>query len=207
MLFFKIRNFMSKKIVLGAHVSIAGGFWKALERAHEIGATAAQIFTKSNRQWIAKKITNDDIKSFLDAKKNFKINNIIVHASYLINLGSEKKDVQEKSIKALAEEINRCQLLEISYLVLHPGSNPSQDISKTCQLIAENINKVFEITPPKKTMLLLETMAGQGSTVGNTFESLAEIMKYISLKKNIGICIDTCHLFAAGYEFNDDKVL
>jgi deoxyribonuclease-4 len=196
---------MSTKSLLGAHLSIAGGFWKAIERAHQIGATCVQIFTKSNRQWRAKTITNEDAEKFLDAQKEFKVDTIVAHASYLINLASEKKDVQEKSIKALADEISRCQYLNIPYLVLHPGSNSSEVVSKSCQQIGKNINTAFEITPPQKTMILLETMAGQGSTIGKRFEDLAEIIKSVSSKKNIGVCIDTCHIFAAGYEFDNKK--
>jgi len=196
---------MPQKTLLGAHLSIGGGFWQAIARAHQIGANCLQIFTKSNRQWAAKKITNEDVEKFLEAQKNFKINKIIVHASYLINLASEKKDVQEKSIKALAHEISRCQLLQIPYLVLHPGSNPSENIFEACQQIAKNINAAFKITPPKETMVLLETMAGQGTTIGKKFEDLAEIIKHVTSKKNIGVCIDTCHIFAAGYEFDNEK--
>ena len=187
---------MIKKLLIGGHLSIAGGFWKSVERANQIGATCLQIFTK---------ITDEDIEKFLEARKRFNIDLVVAHASYLINLGSENIDVQEKSIKALADEINRCELLQIPFLVLHPGSNRSENKLETCKLIAENINKVFKIVNPKTTMILLETMAGQGSTVGKHFEDLAEIIKHITLKKNIGICVDTCHIFAAGYEFEDEK--
>ncbi len=196
---------MSTKSLLGAHLSIAGGFWKAIARAHQIGATCVQIFTKSNRQWKAKTITDEDVKRFLDAQEEFKIDTVVAHASYLINLASEKQDVQEKSIKALADEISRCQNLKIPYLVLHPGSNSSENIPQSCQQIGKNINAAFEITPPQKTIVLLETMAGQGSTIGKKFEDLAEIIKHVTSKKNIGVCVDTCHIFAAGYEFGDEK--
>lgn len=194
---------MIKKNFLGSHLSIAGGLWKALERAHQIEANCVQIFTKSNRQWASKKITDEDVENFLTAKKKFKINHVVVHASYLINLASEKKDVQAKSIKALADEIARCNILNIEYLVLHPGSNPSEDITSSCKQVAEGINKAFAIEPPKKTVVLIETMAGQGSSIGKTFENLSEIIKHVNLEKNIGVCIDTCHIFAAGYEFDN----
>ncbi len=196
---------MTKNILIGGHLSISGGFWQALVRAHSIGATCVQIFTKSNRQWAAKKIEDADIEKFISTQKALDIKVIIAHASYLINLGSEKKDVQEKSIKALADEIERCEKLSIPYLVLHPGSNPSEDISQTCLQIAHNINKAFDVYKPRHTMLLLETMAGQGSTVGNSFENLAEIISQTTHKKNIGVCIDTCHIYAAGYAFEDEK--
>lgn len=196
---------MKKNILIGAHLSIAGGFWQALVRAHSIGANCVQIFTKSNRQWAAKKINDSDVEKFISYQNELGIKVVIAHASYLINLGSEKKEIQEKSIKALSDELQRCEKLSIPYLVLHPGSNPSEDVSQTCLQIAHNINKAFAISNPHHTVLLLETMAGQGSTIGNTFENLAEIIKHISDKKHIGICIDTCHIHAAGYTFGDEK--
>ncbi|MBI2344783.1 deoxyribonuclease IV [Candidatus Dependentiae bacterium] len=195
---------MKKDILIGSHLSIAGGFWQALVRAHSIGATCVQIFTKSNRQWAAKKITDDDIKKFLSIKRELNIKTIIAHASYLINLASSKKDVQEKSIKALVDEIDRCEKLEIPYLVLHPGSNSLEATSDACTLIADNLNKVISLSNPKRTMILLETMAGQGSTIGKKFEDLAKIIGLIKNKKHIGICVDTCHIFAAGYKFDTE---
>jgi deoxyribonuclease-4 len=196
---------MTKSSLIGAHLSISGGFWQALVRAHTIGATCVQIFTKSNRQWAAKKIEDGDVEKFISHQKQLGIKVVVAHASYLINLGSEKKDVQEKSIKALADELQRCEKLSIPFLVLHPGSNPSEDIAQTCLQIAQNIDKAFAIYKPQHTMLLLETMAGQGSTVGNTFENLAEIIRRTTDKKLIGICVDTCHIYAAGYTFDDEK--
>lgn len=196
---------MKKNILIGAHLSISGGFWQALIRAHTIGATCVQIFTKSNRQWAAKEINDQDVEKFISTKKELSIDTVIAHASYLINLGSEKTDVQEKSIKALADEIDRCEKLSIPYLVLHPGSNPSENRPKTCLQIATGLNKAISISKPKHTMVLLETMAGQGSTVGKTFENLAEIINHVEHKQHIGVCIDTCHIFAAGYTFEDEK--
>jgi deoxyribonuclease-4 len=194
---------MGKKIIVGAHISIARGFWQAIIRADQIGATCLQIFTKSNRQWAAKKITNEDVEKFLKIQKNLKIDLVIAHASYLINLASEKKDVQKKSIKALADEIARCQMLGIKYLVLHPGSNSSENKSEICRQVAQNINEVFKLCEPHQTMVLLETMAGQGSTIGKSFENLGQIISLVDRKKNIGVCVDTCHIFAAGYKFDD----
>jgi len=196
---------MKNNVLVGAHLSISGGFWKALVHAHEIGATCVQIFTKSNRQWAAKKITDEDIEKFAKIKKELNIQVVVTHASYLINLGSEKNEIQEKSVKALAEEINRCEKLSIPYLILHPGSNPSKDVFATCLKIADNLNKAIALSNINHTMILLETMAGQGSTVGNTFENLAQIINHVTNKKHIGVCIDTCHIFSAGYQFEDEK--
>lgn len=196
---------MKQNLLIGSHLSISGGFWKALVRAHTIGASCVQIFTKSNRQWAAKKITDEDVEKFLSTKKELDIAIVVAHASYLINLGSENKEVQEKSIKALADEIERCEKLCIPYLVLHPGSNPSKTISQACSTIAQNLNKAIALSKPIHTMVLLETMAGQGSSIGKKLEDLAQIIDETENKKHIGVCVDTCHIFAAGYKFDTEK--
>jgi len=195
-----------KKILLGAHVSIADGFYKSIEQGEKIGATCIQIFTKSNRQWSAKKITKEDISLFAASKKNSSIATVIAHASYLINLGSTTQETVEKSIHALAEELQRCDALDIPYLVLHPGTKHTTQEEPSLVFIADNINKALEKAGPKKVTLLLETMAGQGSTVGNTFEQLATILKHVKDHNNVGICFDTCHAFAAGYQFDTPEL-
>lgn len=195
----------SKKLLMGAHVSIAGGFDKAIIRGETIGAACIQIFTKSNRQWYAKPITNNDIVGFLAQQKDSSVQMVVAHASYLINLASTKTDTAQKSLQALIDELLRCEMLHIPYLVLHPGTYPSTDHQNVLETIAKQINAAFKEVKPKHTSLLLETMAGQGSTVGKTFEELAEIIKHVALKSHIGVCVDTCHIFAAGYEFHDEK--
>ncbi len=194
---------MTKKhFALGAHVSIASGFYKAIEQGEEIGATCIQIFTKSNRQWGAKKITEHDIELFTTHQKNSNIVTVVAHASYLINLGSTTQATVDKSIHALIEELQRCDTLKIPYLVLHPGTKHTPQEEPSLVFIADQINTVLQQAKPKHVMLLLETMAGQGSTVGNTFEQLATIIKHIKNKNEIGICFDTCHAFASGYQFD-----
>lgn len=194
---------IKKNILLGAHISINGGFYKAIERGESIGCTAIQIFTKSNRQWKTKELTEEEVSLFLEKKQKSFIKKINVHASYLINLGSPNKDVEKKSIEALKTELSRCDQLQIPYLVLHPGSHVNNGEEKCLKQITKNIKTIFKYKQ-YKTMLLLENMAGQGSTVGYSFEQLAYIVKNSEIK-NIGICFDTCHAFAAGYSFSTKK--
>lgn len=193
---------MTKKhtFLLGAHMSVEGGLEKAIERGASIGCTTIQIFTKSNRQWFAKKITSEQIKEFKKAQKEYKVSPVIAHCSYLLNLGSPRKEVQEKSITALTTELDRCELLGIPYLVLHPGARLTSEVDTCIEAIAYNIDTAIQKSNGK-TMVLLETMAGQGSVVGSTFEEIAQIRKLAKEKKRVGVCFDTCHVFAAGYDF------
>ena len=187
-------------LLLGAHVSIAGGMEKAFERAESIGCTAMQIFTKSNRQWSAKPLKKETIKAFKQAAKESLIKNIVVHSTYLINLASPNTEVAKKSVAALIQEIKRCQQLDIRYLILHPGSHLNSGEDVALEKIAQNLDKVFKQTPDS-TMILLETMAGQGSSTCYTFEQIKKIVQHSSNKRRIGVCFDTCHAFAAGYDF------
>lgn len=195
-----------KNNLLGAHVSIAGGFYNAIEQGEKIGATCIQIFTKSNRQWAFKKITQNDIDLFLQAQKNSGISIVVAHASYLINLGSTTQETVNKSIDALINELQRCDELKIPYLVLHPGTKNKGDEKQSLVFIADQINTVLEKAKPQQVTLLLETMAGQGSTVGNTFEQLSTIINHVKNKKDIGVCFDTCHAFASGYKFDTPEL-
>ena len=194
---------MTKKkhsLLLGAHMSISGGLEKSIERGESINCTAIQIFTKSNRQWTAKKLTDDSRSLFKERVKDSFIRSIIVHATYLINLGSPDIQTNKKSVTAVCEELKRCEQLDIPYLVLHPGSHLKSG-EKTClEKISDALNTIFEKTPGK-TMILLENMAGQGSQVCYSFEQLAYIRSRSAYKKRLGICFDTCHAFAAGYDF------
>ncbi len=190
-----------QKLLLGAHISIAGGMQNIFDRAESIGCTALQFFTKSNRQWKAKKLASEDVETFKQAKNNSSIKHTMVHASYLINLGSPNEQTQEKSKDALIVELDRCNTLEVPYLILHPGSHLKTDKQECLERIAQSLNEIFE-KYPGKTSILLETMAGQGSSVCHQFEDLAFLLSKIKNKKRVGICFDTCHVFAAGYDFS-----
>lgn len=190
-------------ILIGAHISIEGGFYKAIARAEEIGCTAMQIFTKSNRQWHAKAITQKEIDLFDTAWKQSSVQCITAHASYLINIGSPQEEIALKSTKALIQELERCNMLNIKTLTLHPGSRLKSSVDDCLDRIVENINAALSDTD--NTILLLETMAGQGSNVGNSFEEIAYIISNIEQKKRIGVTLDTCHIFAAGYDIANKK--
>jgi len=186
--------------VIGAHVSISGGFYKAIEEGESIGCTAIQIFTKSNRQWASKAISQEDAYAFLDAQKKSSIRIVVAHASYLINLGSNNLEVQQKSLTALIEEIKRCHKLQIPYLVLHPGTAQKEKIKETISQTGKLINQTLEQTKDCSVSILLETMAGQGTSIASSFEELAMMIEQINDKNRIGVCFDTCHVFAAGYD-------
>ena len=194
---------MAKKkhtLLLGAHMSIAGGLDKAISRGESIGCTTIQIFTKNNRQWAAKKLSHAEINSFKAAAEKSPIKSIVAHATYLINLGSSNKDTEKKSIEATKEELKRCDALNIPYLILHPGSHVKTDEESCINQVSDNLNRIFKATSGK-TMLLLETMPGQGTGICYRFEQIAEIYKQSKFKKRLGVCFDTCHTFVAGYDF------
>jgi len=193
-----------KRILVGAHISIVGGLHKAIKRGEEIGCAAIQIFTKSARSWLAKKITSEEVDLFKKAWKSSAVSLVIVHAGYLINIGSCKKSFERKSVKSLLEELQRCELLGIPYLVLHPGAYVGWKEEECIAQIAKNLDEVLEKVNGK-SKILLETMAGQGTNVGYTFEQLKKIRKLCKNKRRVGICFDTCHTFAAGYDISTPK--
>jgi len=190
-----------KKVLLGAHMPTSGGFYRAAIFGKEVGCSAIQIFTKSNRQWHASIITNEDSETFSKAIKDNNIAYVVAHASYLINLAGPELATQKKSVQALEIELSRCAQLKITDLVLHPGAKKDLPEEMALKQVAQNINLALK-SSPKTTRILLETMAGQGSTIGNNFEQLATILSHVHDQDRIGICVDTCHIFAAGYDFS-----
>jgi len=160
-----------------------------------------QIFTKSNRIWAAKKIDPEDAKSFKQAVKESGIQKIMVHTSYLINIGSNKPVIEKKSIDALTIELERCELLDIPYLVLHPGSHTGAGEEECIKRIAKNLDLVLA-TVKGESIICLEAMAGQGTNVGYTFEQLRQIIDLSKHNKRLGVCLDSCHVHAAGYDIS-----
>lgn len=192
------------RLLYGAHMSIEGGLEKAIFSGQSIGCTTIQLFTKSNRQWTASELTDDEVLLFKNSIRMSNINPIIAHTAYLINIGSPKKDIEDKSIKALIQELERCDRLTIPFLVLHPGAHLGTNEQSCLDRIISNINTIFDVSPGNST-LLLELMSGQGSTVCSTFEQLAYIYNNVKNKKRLGICLDTAHAWAAGYDFSTPK--
>lgn len=193
-----------KKLLLGAHLSVSGGYEQALITGQSIGCTTIQIFTKSNRQWYAKPIQEGEALLFKTTLQQSTIQSVIAHASYLINLGSSQKATEEKSIKSLIDELERCELLGIKFLVLHPGSHGTLTHYEGAKLVSSNLDKVLERTT-SKTMILLENMAGQGTAIGSTFQELASLQTAMHHKERIGFCFDTCHAFAVGYDISNKE--
>lgn len=190
---------------IGAHVSAAGGVENAPKNAAEIGATAFALFTKNQRQWKAKPLTQKSIEAFKTNcnKYGFSPNQILPHDSYLINLGHPEADKLKKSREAFVDELRRCELLGLVYLNFHPGSTLGKTDTKTClKTIADSINFAHERS--QRVIAVIENTAGQGSNLGFRFEHIAQIIEQVDNKRRVGVCIDTCHTFAAGYDIKTE---
>lgn len=188
---------------LGAHVSIAGGLDLAIERGIELGCETIQIFVKNASQWQAKPLAEGDIDAFRQAHEQSEIGPLIAHASYLINLAATKPDNLRRSRAALQHELERCHRLRVPGLVVHPGAHLGAGIDAGIELIAASLQKVFAAIPDNETRVLLENTAGQGTLVGFRLEHLARIRELTGEPERVGICIDTCHAFAAGYALHE----
>lgn len=193
-----------QKILVGAHTSAAGGAPNALLQGEKIGATTIQLFTSNQKQWRGRTIPQKEIDLWKQTRKETGINPVMCHDSYLINLGSPKKDILEKSQKAFENEIERCHLLEIDYLNFHPGAATSASKDECLDQIVKSLLSVADLVKKGPTRLLLETTAGQGTTIGSNFAELGYIIKKVEKKIPIGVCIDTCHIFAAGYDIRTE---
>jgi len=191
--------------LIGAHLSIAKGLHRALYKARAYGCTALQIFTKNASTWKERTLDQDDIDRFHQARKETNVIDIVSHTSYLINLATPEKKKFVLSYNALVNELMRSSMLDIPFIVLHPGAHMGKGVEKGIEKIAAGINDVFAQTPGIKTRLLFETTAGQGSGIGHTFEQLASIMDKIENQDRCGICLDTSHIFAAGYDIRTEK--
>ena len=185
---------------LGAHESIAGGLHRAFDRARSVGCDAVQIFVKSNRSWAVKPLTEEDVSQFKAKAEETGIHPVVGHASYLLNLGTPEEALWARSRDTLIVEIRRCQALGVPYLVLHPGSHVGAGEQTGLARVAQGLGEVHAATPCCRTRILLETTAGQGTNLGYRFEHLAWLMEHTPEGNRLGVCLDTCHAFAAGYE-------
>ncbi len=191
---------------IGAHVSAAGGVDQAVLRAHEIGATAFALFTKNQRQWRAAPLSKETLSAFRHAceKYHYCADQILPHDSFLINLGHPLEEALEKSRTAFIDELDRCQQLGLSLLNFHPGSHLHQIDEDAClRRIAESINIALDKT--QGVTAVIENTAGQGSNLGFRFEHLAAIIDGVEDKSRVGVCIDTCHAFAGGYDLRTEE--
>jgi len=201
---------MSPRKFIGAHVSIAGGVENAPLRAGEIGANAFAMFTKNQRQWQAKPLTGENIARFREnlAASGIKPEHVLPHDGYLINLGNPDREKRNKSLAAFIDEATRVEQLGLHLLNFHPGSHLRRISEQECiALIAQGIDTAIDETA--RTIFVLETTAGQGSNIGYTFAQLAAIIESVKAPERMGVCIDTCHIYAAGYDLkeNYEKVM
>jgi deoxyribonuclease-4 len=184
---------------LGAHMSIAGGYYKAVEAAAALGMQTVQLFTKNNNQWRAKPLSEDDVRQFREAIVRTGVAKPCAHNSYLINLASPNDELWQKSLEALVVEVERAEALGLDGVVMHPGSHVESTIEDGLSRIVSAIDEVQRRTAGVRTELWLENTAGQGSNLGHRFEQLAAILQAVQQPERLGVCVDSCHLFAAGY--------
>jgi deoxyribonuclease-4 len=191
-------------MLIGAHMSIAGGVFNAIMAGREYDCTAIQMFTKSSNQWKAKKLTEKEIEKFRQLNDETGMM-VVAHDSYLINLGSPDEAMLKKSREAFLLEMERCDILGIPYLVMHPGSHLEAGEQKGLDTIVESLNWLHKQAPDSKVMICLETTAGQGTNLGYRFEQIAYMIDNARESHRLGVCVDTCHILAAGYEFRNKK--
>ena len=191
--------------ILGAHESIAGGYYKSVEIAKRVGCDCVQLFTKNNNQWRAKELTDEDVTLFRGALKELDIKHPVAHASYLINLGSPDALLWKKSVDGFVVEMLRAERLGIPYVVTHPGAWTTSSEEAGIAAIVRALDEVHAQTRGIRAKCLLENTAGQGSCLGCRFEHLAEIIDGVRDPDRLGVCIDTCHMFAAGYPLGTEQ--
>ena len=186
-------------------MSIGGGVHTAIERACSIGCTAMQIFVKNNMQWFARPLTRPEIGAFLKHTQRRELMSVFAHANYLINLAATNPQFHANSLRALAEELIRADQLQLPFLVLHPGAHLGAGEEAGLERIIESIDRVLSGIPKIKTRIALETTAGQGSCLGSKFEHLAYIISRVREPQRLCICLDTAHIFAAGYDIGSEE--
>ena len=189
--------------LLGAHMSIAGGPAKALERGRSIGCTAIQIFVKNNMQWFAKPFAETELAAYQNYPDRPKV--VFGHTSYLINPGAKNPEFREKSIRALSEELSRADQLGLPFLVLHPGAHMGDGEETGLTRIVSSLDEAFASQPRGKCRIALEITAGQGTCLGHTFEHLATIIERSRFHERLAACLDTAHLFEAGFDISTPK--
>ena len=191
--------------ILGAHMSIAGHPHKALIRGRKAGCQVIQIFTRNRLRWSARGLSKNEIDAFHTAREETSITPISIHGSYLINFASPSSEGKERSLSLFLNEMKWSQQLDIPYLVIHPGFHMGDGVKKGIKRIAEMINIAFDKTLEYNVKVLLETTAGQGTSLGHRFEYLEEIIRLTGYSERLGVCFDTCHAFAAGYDFRNEE--
>jgi deoxyribonuclease IV len=185
---------------LGAHMSIAGGLYRAIERGQEVGCSVVQIFLKNQLQWAAKPYTPEEIAAFKAAWKSSGIKTVFAHSSYLINLAAPGPTDWQRAVEAFHDELERAEALALPFVIIHPGSHRGEGFEAGRSRIARALDLVMARTRGYRVMVLLENTAGGGDTIGRSFEELGALLGAVKEPERIGVCLDTCHLFAAGYD-------
>lgn len=194
---------MCEAMILGAHVSTAGGLYKSPGNGLGLGCQSIQIFTRNQRQWKAKPLTDSEVEQFHQELNRSGIQSTAAHASYLLNLGSPEPSGLARSRETFHQELERCRRLGLDFLIVHPGAHLGSGESAGLRTVAVSLNQAFQQNRDVCTRVLLETTAGQGSNLGCRFEHLAEILSMVEESERVGVCVDTCHIFAAGYDLRD----
>jgi deoxyribonuclease-4 len=188
---------------IGAHMPTAGGLHNALRSGKLVGCDVVQIFTKSPQQWKAKEITDEDVEKFVQAQQETGILCLAAHDTYLINPAAADPELLQKSRDALADELRRSGLLGLPFVVMHQGAIGPATEEEALARLADSVKYVLDAVPEGGPQLLLETTAGQGKCLGHRFEQIAYVLDAIDRDPRVGVCVDTCHLFAAGYDLRD----
>lgn len=189
---------------LGAHESVSGGLYRAFARIHSVGGTSLQIFSRNQRQWNPPELSRQEIEQFRDEWRNCPNMEVASHASYLINLASTKDELWHKSINAFAKELERCRQLGIKKAVLHPGSHGGAGVNDGIARFVAGLDRAIG-QARSQTMVLIETTAGQGTGLGATFEEIAAVLHQSQYGERLAVCVDTCHIFAAGYDIRSPQ--
>lgn len=190
---------MKRRALLGTHVSVSGGLSLACERAARIGCTTMQIFTRNRSRWEEKPIADEDIQSYKTAKGKSSIGPVFSHASYLINLCAADHTTLKRSIRAFSDELRRADLLSLRGVIVHPGSHVGRGEDAGIRRVADSLNAAHSATPGARALTILESTAGQGTSIGYRFEHLRAVLDRVDQPARVAFCLDTCHLFAAGY--------
>ena len=193
------------RLLLGSHMSISGGMYKAFERAASVGCATMQVFTKNNNRWAGKPYSEADVQRYAAAAASAGVAPVIAHAAYLINLCAVNPTTLQKSRAALRDELTRCEMLGILGLVVHPGSHVGAGDAAGIARITESINLTHEATSGFRTFTILETTAGQGTALGCRFEQIRGIIDLVEDRDRMRVCFDTCHVFAAGYNIATEE--
>src|SRR5436853_1785574 len=191
-------------LLLGAHMSIGGGVHRAIERSRSIDCTAMQIFVKNNMQWFARPLLREEIRAFLDHAQRKELEAAFAHANYLINLAATNPQFHVNSLRALSEELVRADQLELPFLVMHPGAHLGAGEEAGSEKIIASLDAIWAIIPKVKTKIELETTAGQGWCLGDKFEHLAAIIENVREPERLCVCLDTAHVFEAGYDIGSE---